>query len=857
MAPERWQEIKRIFQEALDVPFEGREAWLAQRCKGDTELLSTVQRLLSYEGTQSILGPPPQLPPDLIERLAARPSFEVGQLVAGRFLIIRKLGQGGMGEVFEAEDQLARERVAIKTVLPEMAWDERSHRQLQKEVHLARQVSHANVCRIHEIFVHHFGPNGTEFQIPVLSMELLSGVSLSAELREKNARNEALVRSIAGPLADALAAAHRVGVVHGDFKPANIMLVPDKDGIRPVVTDFGLARGLADAGSGIQALRSFIAGTPAYMAPEQFEIGTLTPATDVYAFGLVLFELIAGVPALPPAKTLREARAQSSVAPPALRSVAGAVNSQLERVVNRCLERDPALRYVSGVELRSALEDTRAVRRRSILLVAAGLILGAGGLASMELGRRRFGPRPNQRSIAVLPFKNTANAPDVDYLVDGLTGEVRRCVGRIRGLRVAAPESSLIANSAAISFTTLGQQLSVTHVLTGAVRTVTERLRAHVQVFETSTSLPILDRVFESAARTALSLEIEIAAAVADVLELRFSENDRKSAAKGETLLPAAHTLFLQGNHAMQSRTASATEQAGAYYLAALRLDPKFALAWAALANQRQALSGHPGYLFNDLVPEAERYALKARELAPDLPEALSEVGRVEERYRRNWREAERLFQESVRLNPNFIDGLNHLSGVHSVLHRHDEAIAEAVRAVTLDPLAVAAQNNHAYVLRNARRYPEALSEVEKAMSMNPDFSLAYVLAADICNCLGNCSRARETLRGAIARFGDAPIFTGYLAIAIARCGDRATASEMAAKLEEDWKDRPFYPSVMADVFCGLGDREKMYHWLDVAIREHDAEIASVTVDPSYDRFRAETRFHDVLRLLNLEDQVS
>jgi serine/threonine-protein kinase len=762
-----------------------------------------------------------------------------------------------MGEVFEAEDQLARERVAIKTVLTEMAWDESSHRQLQKEVHLARRVSHANVCRIHESFVHHFGVAGAESQIPVLSMELLSGVSLSADLRENKPRDEASVRSIAGPLADALAAAHRVGVVHGDFKPANIMLVPGTNGIRPVVTDFGLARGLADAGPWIQALRSFIAGTPAYMAPEQFEIGDPTPATDVYAFGLVLFELIAGAPAFPAARTLREAKAQASLAPPALRSVATGVNSQLERVVNRCLEKDPALRYLSGVELRAALEDTRAVTRRSALLVAAGLIVGAGGLASMELGRRQFRPKPNQRSIAVLPFKNTANESDMDYLVDGLTGEVRRCVGRIPGLRVAAPESSQIANSAEISFTALGKQLSVTHVLTGAVRTASDRFRARVQVFETLSSLPILDRVFESAARTALSLEIEIAAAVADVLQLRFSESERKSAAQGETLLPEAHRLFLQGNHAMQSRTAPDTEHAGAYYLAALRLDPAFALAWAALANQRQALSGHPGYLFNELVPEAERYALKARELAPDLPEALSEVGRVEERYRRNWHEAERLFQDAVRINPNFIDGLNHLSGVHSVLHRHDEAISEALRAIALDPLSVSAQNNYAYVLRNARRFSEALSGVEKAITMNPDFSLAYVLAADICNCLGNCSRARETLRGAIGRFGDEPIFRGYLAIAIARCGDSATASEMAAKLEQDWKDKPFYPSVMADVFCGLGDREKMFHWLDVAIREHDAEIASVAVDPSYDRFRAETRFQDVLRLLNLEDKAT
>ncbi len=374
-------------------------------------------------------------------------SFADGALLAGRFRIARFLGEGGMGEVYEAEDLELRERVALKTVRPEIAGDPRAWEEFRREVHLARKVTHPNVCRIFDVF-HHYDPQDGAVDVAFVTMELLPGETLQARLKREGRLTPAVVLPLARQMAAGLGAAHARGVVHRDFKGANVMLVPAEDGgaaPRAVVTDFGLARGEAGGDESYGSLHTAgrIAGTPAYMAPEQLTGGKVTPAIDVYALGAVLFELVTGRPPFVGDSPMTTAVMRLKENPPLPRTLAPDLDRRWELVLLRCLEREPSARFATPAEAVAALEERgtglsltlRHVARRPgratvVAAVATGaLVLGLGGLwwarretpgaaspASPPSPEAAAPHKPARRGVAVMGFKNLTQRPEAAWI---------------------------------------------------------------------------------------------------------------------------------------------------------------------------------------------------------------------------------------------------------------------------------------------------------------------------------------------------------------------------------------------------------------------------------------------------------
>ena len=336
MTPERWERIKELFEAALERPPAERAEFLARACEGEAALHAEVKRLLDHHDDERFMKKQPWLPPTEADSLRPSRSFQPDEIVCQRYRIRRFVGRGGMGEVYEAEDLELGGPVALKTIRPSMAADEHMVARFKKEIHLARRVAHRNVCRTFDLARHESGD--ARGAITFLTMEFLPGETISHRIKNHGPFSSPEAVPIIRQMAEALDAAHRAGVIHRDFKSGNVMLVPGKDGLRPVVTDFGLARGMnpEDYDVGTQGN---VAGTPGYMAPELSAGGAATVASDIYALGVVMYEMLT-----------RRRPVQPNARPPE-------VESALQRAVMRCLERDPANRFSSAGALIAALED--------------------------------------------------------------------------------------------------------------------------------------------------------------------------------------------------------------------------------------------------------------------------------------------------------------------------------------------------------------------------------------------------------------------------------------------------------------------------------------------------------------------
>jgi serine/threonine protein kinase/Tol biopolymer transport system component len=401
MTPERWERIKDLLEAALDLSPEERPSFLDRACEGDKSLRAEIERLLGeHEQADSFLESPPFPSPTSVSVPESRRTFTESELVGDRFKIIRFIGQGGMGEVFAAEDMELHERLALKTLRPEIAGDPQALERLKREIHLARSVAHPNVCRVFDLGRHH-KPGGGE--VSFLTMELLEGETLAERLKSMGRMTTTEAWPLVQQMAAGLDAAHEAGVVHRDFKPGNVIVVsgsnqfstetlvdrtpslpaPLPQGgegrvdselppfgpggvvkVRAVITDFGLARAAnAAAGDRLTGSVPGILGTPDYMAPEQVEDGPITPATDTYALGIVLYEMVSGALPFDADTPLAKAVKRTKEPPAPLRAHVPGLDSKWEAAILRCLERDPADRFASASDVVAALRGESVPRK--------------------------------------------------------------------------------------------------------------------------------------------------------------------------------------------------------------------------------------------------------------------------------------------------------------------------------------------------------------------------------------------------------------------------------------------------------------------------------------------------------------
>ena len=633
------------------------------------------------DGKLDATRPLPQLP-------GTRPA---GSLVAGRYKILGTAGAGGMGIVYKAEDTKLRRTVALKFLPAAMALDPQAKKRFLREAQAAAILDHPNICPVHEVDE----AEGEMF----MAMAFIEGRSLKERIAEGPLPLiEAL--GIAVQVADGLKSAHDRGVVHRDIKPANIML--NSEG-QARITDFGLA----SLEGGIDLTRpQTVLGTPAYMSPEQFRGDKTDGRTDVWSFGVTLFETVTG---RRPFAAERAADVRDEIlndVPPAPSSLRPEIPPGLDEVILRCLRKKPEERYqhIEGV-----LSDLRSEGVRAP---------GPAGAAAP-----RSGALP---SVAVLPFADMSPGKDQDYFAEGLAEEIIHALARIQGIKIVARTSAFALKGMKLDVREIGKMLGVGAVLEGSIRKAGDRLRVTAQLIDAATGMHLWSERYDREERDVFAIQEEISLAIVEHLKVTLLSREKAALRKRSTTDTEAYNQYLKGLYFMARPDAGSYAKALDFFRSAIEKDPNFAAAYAGMAFLYSSL----GIL--NLAPPAETWpkakaALhKALTLDEDLAEAHAVAAQVAFWYEWDWDAAARSFDRVLSLNPG--DATSHGTRGWLLLNRRrfDEALREAKKAIELDPLMPLYYAWSVGLHWSIGKPDEALSEFAKAMEIDPNLGLAY-----------------------------------------------------------------------------------------------------------------------------------
>jgi serine/threonine-protein kinase len=787
----------------------------------------------------------------------------IGQTL-GHYRILEKIGAGGMGEVYRARDERLGRDVAVKVLPPNLVPDESVRKRLRKEAQALSKLNHPNI----EILFELGSKDGAEF----LVVEYVPGVTLSDRLAEGPLPEREIAR-LSVQLANGLAAAHSQGVVHCDLKPGNLRITPDG---RLKILDFGIAKSLrvtresskydvtTESATGDQA----VAGTLPYMAPEQLRSEPADARSDLYSAGAVLYEMATGQRAFRDgvAPRLTDAILHQAAVPP--RAVNARISPELERIILKCLQKEPENRYQSAAELEVDLRQLATLevpgsgtgvrrlpiwRRHPGVATALAVALSAI-LVGLSVGRwweqqaSRTGPGRIQ-SLAVLPLQNLSGDLQKDYFADGMTDLLITDLSQISALRVISRTTTMQYKGTRKPLPQIARELSVDAVIEGSVLSSDNRVRITAQLIQGATDKHLWAQSYERDARDVLKLQSDVASAIADEIRITVTQRERARLTQAPPVIPAAYEAYLKGRYHWQQGTEHDWQQARQYFEQAAQIDPNYASAYAGLADYYLSTDELPPRV---AMPKAKQYALKALEIDPTLAEAHTALGTVRFLADWNWSEAERDFRRALELNPGDVEAHRMYSVYLSAMGRGEEALAEIRRAQELDPLSIATQITVGWTSYYARRYDQAVEQCGKILESEPN----SVGARD---CLGLSYLAKEMYEEAIEQCQKAVNLSGNdlnravgLARAHALAGNTAEARNALKELRAQALRSYVPPSLFAQIHLSLGEKKQGLAWLETAYADRDVYLARLKVEPAFDSVRSDPGFRDLMRRLGL-----
>jgi serine/threonine protein kinase len=740
----------------------------------------------------------------------------------GPYEILSLLGAGGMGEVYKARDTRLDRTVAIKVMGDSTSGDPAMRERLLREARAASALNHPHICTVHDV--------GDDAGRPFIAMEWIDGESLAQRLYRTAGPLplDDLLR-LAAQVADGLDAAHTSGIVHRDLKPANLFITKRGDA---KILDFGLAKtragGAGKAGEAgrdaatIAAQRQLTSpgdavGTVSYMAPEQARGEPVDARSDLFSFGVVLYEMATGKSAFAGSTTALTFDAILNRQPPSPRDVNRDVPAALDRIIGRLLAKDPSARHQSATLLREEIEalrhDLHHERERSS-------------------GSTKIVP-----SVAVLPFTNLSPEPENEYIADGITEEIINTLAQLKGLQVAARTSSFAFKGKTPDLADVAAKLHVAHVVTGSVRKAGPRLRITVQLVNTSDGFPIWSERYDRQTDDIFQIQDEIATAIAQKLRVALTGSSDEPLVKRPTDNLTAYELYLKGRFCINQRGA-AMSQGLEYFQQALALDPDYALAHSGIASAL-ALLGFYGYLpAYEAMPKARRSALTAIDLDGALADPYAPLMLVTYLYDWDFARAERQFRRAVELNDRLTAAYQWHS-LHLAIHgRFDEAIAAGTRAVEIDPLSAAAHGTLAVGYINAGRFEDAEAISRRAIDLDPQLWVGIRTRAKALHELGRHDQAIADLEHAVSLSNRHHWPLQDLAEVFHAIGRADEASRLCSELVERASSSRYIPPMNVSAAMGiLGRSEEMFEWMERAYRERDALIvlnywpSRVTVD--------------------------
>jgi eukaryotic-like serine/threonine-protein kinase len=826
----------------------------------------------------------------------------------GRYEIRSQIGKGGMGEVYLAEDTQLHRKVALKVLPADVASSQDRMRRFNQEATAAAALNHPNIAHIYEI--------GEQAGVNFIAMEFVSGETLRDLIHHQQTDLPKLLRHLQH-VAEGLAKAHAAGIVHRDLKPDNVMIT--RDGHAKIL-DFGLAKliepqklsntssQMATAIMPQQSQPGTVLGTVGYMSPEQAQGRTseIDQRSDIFSFGCMLYEAATGQKAFAGADAIDTLNKIIREPTPLVSEIRSDAPGDLQRIIRRCLAKDPDDRYQTikdvAIELKelrremaatapdktdaqdsrsqptepasvatnsqlpadsntahSAVPSTGALSADSVVtgIKRHKLAIGLGLVVLILLG---FGivvllPARNTKteidSIAVLPFANVGGNADTEYLSDGLTESLINNLSQLRNLNVKSRSSVIRYKNKDVEPQLVGKELGVQAVLLGRMSQRGDDLTLNLELVEARTGNQIWGEQYNRKLSDLVVVQSEITRDVLEKLRQRLTSTEQQRVTKNYTANAEAYQLYLQGRFYWNKRTAESYQKAIDYFRQAIAKDPNYALAYTGLADCYSFLSSQGIRSPQDVFPLAKDAATKAIEIDNSLSEAHTSLAYVKLYYDWDWAEAEREYKRAIELNPNYATPHHGYAYLLISSGRTEEAIAEIRKAEAIDPLSVLFQTDHGEYYFFARRPDEAIAQLQKAIDMDPSFVRAHFLMGRALIQKGRCDDGiNEAIKA--EKMGPEGEQLGWRAQEYAACGRRAEAQKLMNALLDLSKNHYVSPHWFAAVQAGLGNKDEAFKWLDQSLDLRFGPMIYLKVNPIWDPLRSDPRFADRLRRVGL-----
>jgi len=787
--------------------------------------------------------------------------------IVSHYRIVEKVGEGGMGVVYRAHDDRLNRDVALKFLPAELMNDKNARALLIREARTASALNHPNVCTIYDV--------GEENGQSYIVMEFVKGRSLTEQIPENGLPADTAIR-YGEQIADAMAHAHEHGVIHRDLKSPNVIIT----GLgRVKVLDFGLAKHMTPGEISLQTKsistltsEGAIVGTMHYMAPELFRGESADARSDIWALGVILYEMVNGKRPFRGKTSYELSSVILHEDPPRL---ADNVPSGLRAVIEHCLVKDPQQRYQHASEVRAALE---ALRTNSAVIPASAipssaalqqprfssaLLISSAVLALVlvtalvwKLVEVKWHGTPmvgaaSIQSLAVLPMENLTGDSKQDYFADGMSDALITELSQIKKLRVISRTSVMQYKDKHESPAQIAQELGVDALVEGSVLRSGNRVRISAALVQPRTGQNLWTQSYDRPDTDILGLQSDVAHDIVTQIQIQLTQPERERLAKTRSVIPVAYDAYLQGNYYASKRTGDAVKQAVAAYRQAVQLDPTYAPSYAGLAA---ALTLEPDYTdvpTSQVLPEAEAAAAKALQLDDGLASAHAVLGFIR-LYRLEWPGVLDEFERAIQLNPGDANSHHWYALALAAAGRSSEAISEMQLAQELDPRSLIINANLSWVLYLAGKNDEAVVQAQKTIAMDSGFAVAHGNLGQALLARGEYGKAVQELQQALILSGNETSFKAEVANAYAVEGRKPEALAILHDLLQMASRHYVSPYSIALIYAGLGDKDEAFRWLDKAYEERSVRLINIAVHPRFAGLRDDSRFAVLVQRIGL-----